>query len=280
MAWMDERRRAGKPFFACVPVDAPHFPHWVDEKYSRPYEGKGLAGFYGQLANLDENVGRLDAFLRRTGLYANTLLIYMSDNGYDGGSPNPYNARMRGGKCQRYEGGHRVPCFVRWPAGKLQNPSDIDTPAQVQDILPTLIDLCGLRRPDRAHFDGVSLAGLLRRQPLPERMFVVQYYQESVRPWDATVVWGRWRWCSAKSCMTSGLIRGNSEMRPPSIPMWWTRCAGSMRRGGPGWPRGSTNFAVAHGRSARTDRYAYVLRVAGRAHDRDRVGAQRGAEEP
>jgi arylsulfatase len=194
MKWIAEQQRQGNPFFCYLPTNTPHGPAWVDEKYSAPYSKPKLpAAFFGMIANLDENFGKLEEFLRRTGLRDNTLLIYMTDNGGTAGVP-VFNAGMRGRKTQIYEGGHRVPCFVRWPAGRLRAPGDIGLPAQMQDWLPTLIDLCRLKRPAHADFDGTSLAGLLRgtQESLAERMLVVQYGQ-ILKKWDSCVIWGKWR---------------------------------------------------------------------------------------
>src|SRR5262249_27458682 len=116
MSWIKERRQKDEPFFVYLATNAAHGPHWVPDKYKRPYEGKGPAAFFGMIANLDENLGRLDAFLRDQGLWDNTLLIYMNDNGGTAGV-NVYNAGMRGRKTEYYEGGHRAVCFTRWPAG-------------------------------------------------------------------------------------------------------------------------------------------------------------------
>src|SRR5204862_3389148 len=90
-----------------------------------------------------------------------------------------FNAGMRGRKTQYYEGGHRAACFVRWPAGKLGPPRDVGVLTEVQDLAPTILDLCGLEKPKNAAFDGTSLAGLLRdtAKTLPDRMLVVQYGQ-------------------------------------------------------------------------------------------------------
>ncbi len=195
MRWMKERKEKGEPFFCYLPTNTPHAPMWVESKYAEPYKKfkPQVASFFGMIANLDENVGRLEAFLRDTGLDENTILIFMTDNGGTAGVP-VFNAGMRGRKTTLYEGGHRVPCFVRWPAGKLRPPGDIDVPAQAQDILPTVLDLCGVERPRKTALDGVSLAGLLRgtQKTLADRMLVVQYGQNPAT-WDSCVIWGRWR---------------------------------------------------------------------------------------
>ena len=80
------------------------------------------------------------------GLRDNTIVIFLTDNGTSYGDVI-FNAGMRGKKESLYEGGHRVPFFIRWPAGGLRSPGDIGDLAQVQDVLPTLIELAGLPNP-------------------------------------------------------------------------------------------------------------------------------------
>jgi arylsulfatase A-like enzyme len=194
MGYMRERKSSGEPFFVYLPTNAPHGPHWVAEKYKQPYrELKQTTGFFGMIANLDENLGRLDAFLRESGLYDDTLVVYFNDNGATGGR-EIYNAGMRGHKTTYYDGGHRAMCFLRWPAGKFRPAGAIDELTEVQDLLPTLIELCGLDTPSNAKFDGQSLAGLLRgtQDKIPERTLVVQYGQEPQK-WQACVMQGKWR---------------------------------------------------------------------------------------
>jgi hypothetical protein len=116
------------------------------------------------ITNIDENVGRLLARLMELGLAENTIVVFMTDNGTSGGmNPNAgdgYNAGMRGIKGSEYDGGHRVPCFFRWPA---RLPAGVDrAPVTAHiDILPTLIDLCGFRKPASVAFDGTTLGPLL-----------------------------------------------------------------------------------------------------------------------
>lgn len=192
--WIKERHAKKEPFFLYLPTNAPHGPLWVPTKYRQMYEGKkGPAAFFGMIANIDDNMARLDALLRETGLYDNTLLFFFNDNGGTAGV-ELFNAGMRGRKTQYYDGGHRAAGFLRWPAGKLRSPGDIDTLIEVQDLLPTFIDLCGLTKPKEATFDGTSLAGLLRgaQATLPDRMLVVQYGQRPVKG-ECAVLWNKWR---------------------------------------------------------------------------------------
>ena len=206
--WFDEARKwidqDDQPFFAYIATNAPHTPLWVADEYRQPYLDNvdyNVASFYGMIANIDENVGKLVSFLDESGLRDNTILIYMTDNGTATGE-NVYNAGMRGKKTTLYEGGHRVPFFIRWPEGRLGKPRDIPDTTHGQDLLPTLIDLCGLETPHDTPFDGVSLAGPLRDEQaaLEDRMLVVQY-GHTVQARDrmrtgkgnAAVLWNRWR---------------------------------------------------------------------------------------
>jgi len=198
--WIKKCHQKKEPFFAYIPTNAPHGPFYVPKQYREPYkdQDRGVSGFFGMIANIDENMARLDAMLKQTGLRDNTILIFMSDNGGTGGI-KVFNAGMRGAKASYYDGGHRVPFFLRWPAGGLRKPGDVDQLTRGQDLLPTLIDLCGLRKPQGADFHGVSLARLLRGKKQPEladRMQVVQYgglVKTDPQKWESAVLWNCWR---------------------------------------------------------------------------------------
>ncbi|HEY1784174.1 MAG TPA: arylsulfatase, partial [Pirellulales bacterium] len=196
--WITDRK-SDKPFFCYLPLNSAHVPLLVPEKYIKMFPGQPekVARFLGMMANIDENMGRLTAMLDRQGLTDNTILIFLSDNGGTCGVP-VFNAGMRGAKTELYDGGHRVPCFIRWPAGPLGKPRDVGELTEAQDLLPTLIDLCGLKTPAKAKFDGIDLAPFLRRQQdrLPDRMVVIQYspvHLQTPAKGDAVVLWNKWR---------------------------------------------------------------------------------------
>jgi hypothetical protein len=176
------------PFFCYIPTNAPHGPYIVEDKYKEPYVSNKKTvnpAFEGMVANIDENVGHLLKFLKRTGLEEDTILIFMTDNGC-GGNLNVnqhgfvtkgYNAGMRGAKGSPYEGGHRVPCFIRWPKKKLQGGRDVPQLTAHIDILPTLIDLCRLKQLEGVAFDGVSIEPLLegKSDSWPDRTVVESF---------------------------------------------------------------------------------------------------------
>ncbi len=194
MKWIKARAKNKEPFFCYLPTNLPHGPLLVPEKYAAPYAEHGeVAKFFGMVVNVDENMGKLMEMLGDIGIAENTILIFLTDNGGAGGV-KVFNAGMRGRKRQLYDGGHRAACFIRWPKGGLLDGSDIEELTTCQDVLATLIDLCGLSAPGKAKFDGVSLAGVLRgsAKQLPDRMVVVQYGIR-IRKWDSTVMWKKWR---------------------------------------------------------------------------------------
>ena len=118
-----------------------------------------LARVYGMIENIDDNVGRLLAKLDELKLADNTIVVFFSDNGCQ--QHNGYNAGFQGWKGTTFEGGIHQFCFVRWPA-QLQAGRRVDRIAAHIDLAPTLLDLCGVPKPRRVKFDGVSLAPLLR----------------------------------------------------------------------------------------------------------------------
>ena len=198
LAWMKRQRDAGRPFLCYLPTNAPHAPYVELDADVAPYRQPGLpAGFFGMIAHLDRRFGDLDAFLTAQGLANDTLVIFMTDNGGTAGVQT-FNAGLRDKKTTYYEGGHRVPCWIRWPKGRLGPPRDVDAPTQNTDLLPTLCDFCGVAPPARpdadAPYAGTSLARLLRGEAgdLPERTLVVQYGQ-TPRQHEACVIRGRWR---------------------------------------------------------------------------------------
>lgn len=198
MDWMRDCSDDKKPFFCYLALNAAHGPLFVPEKYRRSYlnQKKSIASFFGMIANIDENIGLLETFLKEKGLRENTILIFMTDNGTATGD-SVYNAGMRGKKISLYDGGHRVPFFICWPGGKLQKPTDLSLLTEAQDVLPTVIDLCQLQKP-RLQGDGTSLAHVLRGESnaITDRMLVTQFSRmDKPVPWkgDATVMWNQWR---------------------------------------------------------------------------------------
>ena len=193
MAWMKKQQQSDKPFFVYLPTAAPHSPLYVPQKYRDAVQPRlqaalsqlppldtqqqaNLISFLAMIENLDENIGRLETFLIEQGLREDTLLIFMADNGSTMGEIY-FNAGMRGKKTTLWEGGHRVPLFMRWPAGNFDAPGERADLTQVQDILPTVLMLTDCPNQFAYKLDGESLAPLLRERAmrLDERYLFINY---------------------------------------------------------------------------------------------------------
>ncbi|WP_083923274.1 arylsulfatase [Echinicola pacifica] len=169
LQWMNEKREKNEPFFTYLPLNAAHGPYIVPEKYYQHYLGlpgvdEETAKFYGMLENVDTNFGELLLKLEDWGISDNTLVIFMgSDNGGTKGVPI-FNAGMREGKGSPYQGGTRVPMFVRWPKGGILPNTETDALTAHIDIFPTLAEVAGAKLPTNTQnqLDGISLVPLLK----------------------------------------------------------------------------------------------------------------------
>lgn len=190
--------KADGPFFCYIPTNAPHSPYNVRPEDAAPYRKAGLpetqARFYGMISNIDANIGKLFDRLQTLKKDDNTIVVFLTDNGTAAGWP----AGMRGQKGSAYEGGHRVPCFWRWP-GKLK-PRDVPGLTAHFDVLPTLLDLCGIERKHTLPLDGVSLRTALQGGAVPSRtLFVHSQRVETPVLWrQSTVMTDRWRLIDGK----------------------------------------------------------------------------------
>ena len=160
--FIESKKDGDQPFFVYLCTNAPHGPMHAPEASSRPYQelGTQLANFYGMIANIDDNVGRLRRYLKDNNLDENTIFIFTTDNGTSSGD-KVFNNGMRGKKGSEYDGGHRVPFFIHWPGGGLTGGKDVSMITSYVDIAPTLLDLCGVPSPRSVKFDGASIRSLL-----------------------------------------------------------------------------------------------------------------------
>jgi arylsulfatase A len=190
------RQPGEQPFFAYVPFNVPHSPHYIDDEYIERYLAKGLAPrearIYGMITHMDEAVARLLAALDEAGKRDDTLVIFLGDNG---GVSRHTRLWLRGGKGSPFEGGLRVPAFFRWP-GKIPAAKSPDAMTSHLDILPTLCAIVGIDPPGGRIIDGKSLWPLLQTgagESPHERLFHVwDRHRPSIeRGWSVTEA--RWK---------------------------------------------------------------------------------------
>ncbi len=167
------KKHKDEPFFVYLATNAPHGPLFVPEKYYNIYKEEqsiteSQKRFYGMITNIDDNFNLLENELERLRLKDNTIVIFMTDNGtatgiqYQDGKAFGYDGNMRGKKNSEYDGGHRVPFFIRWPESDINGKRDVNQLTAHIDVFPTLVDLCGLKFVPVKALDGTSLMPLLK----------------------------------------------------------------------------------------------------------------------
>ena len=121
------------------------------------------AAYACMVESMDQNIGRIIAALKKRGMFENTIIVFLSDNGglSTGSGPNSPTSSLplRAGKAWVYEGGIRSPLIISYPAA-IKPGLKVREPAVSTDIYPTLLDLAGLSLRPQQHVDGVSLKPL------------------------------------------------------------------------------------------------------------------------
>ena len=191
-----EQRKPEQPFFLYLPLFDVHVPIMAKVKLVEKYKAKaaklGLPAveatptytegnpahgasprklpeqqvnptYAAMIETMDTNVGRLLARLDELAIADNTLIVFTSDNG---GHSVTSNRPLRGCKGWLYEGGVREPWIVKWP-GVTKPGGTCDVPVMNTDILPTVLEACGLPAKPDLHKDGVSFASLLKGETKP-----------------------------------------------------------------------------------------------------------------
>jgi arylsulfatase A-like enzyme len=197
---------AAKPFFAYVPLNAPHTPIVPTKEFQG---SSGINPYADFVKQVDHDVGRLLAALDKQGLAENTLVIFTSDNGCSpaanigelqkvGHEPSHV---FRGHKADLYEGGHRVPFLVRWPAKVKPGVSDALV-GQI-DFLATFAEITGAAVPATMGEDSVSFLPVLRgEKPTVRQGIVSQSINGSFAfrdgPWKLCLSAGSGGWSSPK----------------------------------------------------------------------------------
>lgn len=115
---------------------------------------------YAMISNIDDNLGRLFKKLEQLKLDSNTLVIFMTDNGPQ--QPR-YKAGLRAIKGSVYDGGVKVPFYIKLP-GIIEKDKEIPVPAAHFDVLPMLAEFCGIKIQAQIEIDGKNLMPLIRNK--------------------------------------------------------------------------------------------------------------------
>lgn len=207
------------PFFLYVPFNAPHNSSALDpeirssvqapEKYKKRYppvdpETRITPKYrYGTPATvatpdarrrdyraavtcMDDAIGTMLDALEQKQILDNTIVIFLSDNGGSGGADN---APLRGHKAQTWEGGIRVPCIVRWPAGGVKAGEVNDAFLSSLELLPSLVAASGAELPKDVVLDGFDWWPTLRGEVSSPREEMFWKRRDLIA---ARV--GKWKW--------------------------------------------------------------------------------------
>ncbi|MDO7172462.1 sulfatase family protein [Mariniflexile sp. AS56] len=163
--YIDKNAKAEKPFFLYLPLPAPHTPILPTEKFL----GKSNTNIYGDFVmQVDDVVRQVREILVQKGISANTLVVFTSDNGCspkadfkDLATFNHYPSSVfRGYKADIYEGGHRVPFIIEWPAKALKKTS-FDNMICTTDFFATCAEITGYKLKDTEGEDSFSMLSLI-----------------------------------------------------------------------------------------------------------------------
>lgn len=196
---LDPRIRSGAQapaeFRALYPLKGARYVEGKPRRYApgTPFHGAStvlskearVQEYRASVTCMDAAIGKVLAFLDEKDLHADTMVVFLSDNG-GGGSAD--NTPLRGGKGDVWEGGLRVPCIVRWPekipAGRVS-----DEFLTALELLPTFAAAAGVQTPEGIILDGFDMLDVLRdKSPSPRReMFWQRKDRIGVRV-------GKWKW--------------------------------------------------------------------------------------
>ena len=206
VAFIEREGQTDEPFFLYMPLNAPHGPLAPNDDFL----GSTDLGRYGDfVAQVDWSVGQVLDTLRRVGEYDNTMVIFTSDNGSNMNRlPNHVsvdhtqdpdvlayyvgthqsNGEWKHGKGSIYEGGHRMPFLLQWPAA-VEAGSAVDATVSLTDLYATLADILGQNPGPGEATDSVSLLPLLSGEAVTRGAPVVHHSGEG----EFAIRDGRWK---------------------------------------------------------------------------------------
>jgi arylsulfatase A-like enzyme len=165
--YIEEKTNKNKPFFLYLPLPAPHTPILPSEKFL----GKSGLNPYGDFVmEIDYMIGRINEIIKKNGIDQNTIFVFMSDNGC---SPEAKFDELqekghypsyiyKGHKADLFEGGHRIPCIVQWPA-KIK-PHIVNQTVCLTDFFATFAAITGYKLKDNEGEDSYNLLPLFENE--------------------------------------------------------------------------------------------------------------------
>ena len=152
-AYLRQHAEDTQPFCVVQSYYPPHEPYTAPKRYVDVYRGKGIfrPGYYAAVTAIDDCVGQILATLDEMGVRENTVVLYTSDHG------EHFNYRAKNNKTTGHDDSIRIPMILSWP-GTLPAARVVQGAAGLEDVVPTLLELCDVATPGDLH--GKSLAPL------------------------------------------------------------------------------------------------------------------------
>ena len=190
------------PFFAYVAFNMPHLGLFVSD----PFKGKSRHGELGDvMEELDAAIGDIMQTLEEVGVRENTIVIFSSDNGPwvkfsdkittkygDTRLKVGYATPFRDGKGSTWEGGHRVPGIISWPA-KIKGNRNEQTPISTLDILPTIFAITGVALPQDRTVDGRDIRPLLMPETHKKKLESFKFFYNYTDNLPSAIRKGPWK---------------------------------------------------------------------------------------
>ncbi len=213
----------GIPFFLYVPLNSPHTPIVPSEEW----KGKSGIGDYGDyVMETDWAAGEVMKALEANNLSENTIVIFTSDNGCSHRADfknlhaqNHYpSAHLRGSKSDIWDGGHRVPFFVRWPK-KIKEGSQNDQLICHTDFMATCAEILEVPLPKNSSVDGISFMPALNGKQIPNEREAVIHHSISGK---FAIRKGKWKliFCSGSGGWTDPKDSDATKLEWPEIQLY------------------------------------------------------------
>jgi arylsulfatase A-like enzyme len=194
--FMGRSSKAGKPFFAYVPLTAMHYPTLPHPSFA---SNTGNGDYADMLVQTDHYLGQMVDALQGLGIEANTIVIFAADNGAEdpengGGLMSGWTGPWAGTYFTALEGGLRAPCVIRWP-GNIPAGQESNEIVHIVDLFPTLAKMAGLEAPTDRLIDGVDQSEfLLGKSEKSNREGFAIFVGETLhgakwRNWKVHLVW-------------------------------------------------------------------------------------------
>jgi len=193
-----------RSFFLYFAHPLPHLPLQAPDQWLSRYRNltdRNQATYAAMVSCMDDGIGRLLDAVRRRPAGRETLVVFLSDNGWSKltrGNPSRSagdNRPFRGGKYELLEGGLRSPCIAWWP-GRIKAGGTLPEITCALDWFPTLKAIAGIDAPDKNRLDGRNILPVLtHNKRLPERQLFWEFQDDLVgTPLSYAVRKGRWKY--------------------------------------------------------------------------------------